>query len=484
MEVEEKEFTKGIQATLDDKSAVVRTPWLARVGWIEQFAGMDMDLLCSMTEKPGATDEDWLKQVWDDTGAMLRWCFEGLRDLHTRQWERISFWLSSPSKSAAGKSPMNIYLRSGTVDTYSTYWQKFICFCLRANLNDTRGFQFTQQQLVSLASIAEMYGTNEFNGNEPLRMKRLLLCSIRFIKQSVYEVGTPALIFYSGILGYRKDIGGWRQPEKYTNILAGILWCIRVLGLEYCLPTSSRDRLAEGAEMTPLERFKIFRDEYLVEDTECPFATLHSLLNYGFIIAKDGMGDTMVSWSHDKEVLYIGGNELSMYAWKQFLFQIIDMAEDILIKGLLFRTDGSLPDFNLWENQDDMSSMIAGYYFGRKEVDDWSKYRRAMLEWNLRAEDPYGLIVGNYDDGVAFQQTAVDEYKRKDQDFRDLLYIGMLGTCGPPPRTTEMTSLKYINSDLGKRNIFILGGQIMFVTEYHKSQGIMKRQKVMGSYCS
>jgi len=117
-------------------------------------------------------------------------------------------------------------------------------------------------------------------------------------------------------------------------------------------------------------------------------------------------------------------------------------------------------------------------------VDDWSKYRRAMLEWNLRAEDPYGLIVGNYDDGVAFQQTAVDEYKRKDQDFRDLLYIGMLGTCGPPPRTTEMTSLKYINSDLGKRNIFILGGQIMFVTEYHKSQGIMKRQKVMGSYCS
>ena len=119
MEVEEKEFTKGIQATLDDQSAVVRTPWLARVGWIEQFAGMDMDLLCSMIEKPSATNEDWLKQVWDDTGAMLQWCFEGLRDLHRRQWERISFWLSSPSKSDAGKSPMNIYLRAGTVDTYS-----------------------------------------------------------------------------------------------------------------------------------------------------------------------------------------------------------------------------------------------------------------------------------------------------------------------------------------------------------------------------
>jgi len=46
------------------------------------------------------------------------------------------------------------------------------------------------------------------------------------------------------------------------NVLAGILWCMRVLVLEYTLLTRSRDRL-EGEEMTPLERFKLVRDKFL-----------------------------------------------------------------------------------------------------------------------------------------------------------------------------------------------------------------------------
>lgn len=39
-----------------------------------------------------------------------------------------------------------------------------------------------------------------------------------------------------------------------------------------------------------MDRVKQVRDQWLVEEEESPFATLHALMNYGFIVAKDAVG--------------------------------------------------------------------------------------------------------------------------------------------------------------------------------------------------
>jgi hypothetical protein len=47
---------------------------------------------------------------------------------------------------------------------------------------------------------------------------------------------------------------------------------------------------------------------WLVEESECPFATLHSLMNYEFEAAKQSVGEGKVRWSDDKQTML--ANEL------------------------------------------------------------------------------------------------------------------------------------------------------------------------------
>ena len=51
-------------------------------------------------------------------------------------------------------------------------------------------------------------------------------------------------------------------------------------------------------------------------------------------------------------------------------------------------------------------------------------------------------------------------------------------TLGLSGRGTEMTSLRYINTMEGDRSIYVEDGQLMFITEYHKSMALMKEVKV------
>ena len=62
--------------------------------------------------------------------------------------------------------------------------------------------------------------------------------------------------------------------------------------------------------------------------------------------------------------------------------------------------------------------------------------------------------------------------------FRELLTILMMITCGLSDRGTEMTSLPYVNTIEGDRSIYVEDGQIMFITEYHKSMALMDEVKV------
>jgi hypothetical protein len=59
-------------------------------------------------------------------------CHAGLRDLKSREWDRILFWLRSTKETVIHSKPLSVYIQQKTVETYSAYWQRFTCFCLRA----------------------------------------------------------------------------------------------------------------------------------------------------------------------------------------------------------------------------------------------------------------------------------------------------------------------------------------------------------------
>jgi hypothetical protein len=93
MKVDEMDSARAIQTMMDDSLTVVRTPWLAKTKWLERYEGVDMSKLADMIEKP-KVKTDWLTDVWNDVGDLMNECFQGLRDLDSRSWERILYWHS------------------------------------------------------------------------------------------------------------------------------------------------------------------------------------------------------------------------------------------------------------------------------------------------------------------------------------------------------------------------------------------------------
>jgi hypothetical protein len=469
---------------ISDNLLPVRTPWLAYTKWLERFAGQNMNQLTELTEKPKPGD-NFLTVVWKDTGNMFTDCHVGLKDIFIREWDRILFWLKSSRRDAIASGPMNVYIKRKTVEEYASYFQRFLCFCLRVmdlpiSHAPDGGFKFTDDQREQLEEVREYYqfvdGSDEKGG---MKRRMLVKLCMEFIRQDVYEVGVPVLVYFMGILGYRKNTGQWRHPEHYTNMLAGTLWCMRVLVLEFSLPFDRRDEFGLDKDLTPINRVKEVRDLWLVEETECPFATLHSLMNYGFVLAKQAVGVGKVRWSEDREKVLFRGHVMDIKQWKEFVLGLLEMVERMLAHELMFQRDGRLPDVNLWNVEDDQAREDVGYYFGAVTTDQWDDVRKQMGDWLVENSDPVGLL-GDQDEGGVqeFMQTGVDDYNTLDTKFRILLFLVVLFLSGGPPRGTETTSMKYMNTREGQRNIFVFLGTMMTVTEFHKSQAITMQQKV------
>src|SRR2546423_14436825 len=105
-------------------------------------------------------------------------------------------------------------------------------------------FHLTAKQLLQASQLRMMYefslhsdGEDETGVHRSMLMK---LCML-LIQQDVNEAGIPTLTFFSRILGYNKKSELWQEPQNYMNILAGILWCMRVLTLEFALPQKGRN---------------------------------------------------------------------------------------------------------------------------------------------------------------------------------------------------------------------------------------------------
>ena len=194
------------------------------------------------------------------------------------------------------------------------------------------------------------------------------------------------------------------------------------------------------------------------------------------IAKKNSTTRSRIRWSADNSILYFDGRALKMNEWKQFVEELISAAEELLSQRLLFREDGGLPEVDL-KVIDDPSNHEAGHYFALDESDSWIKARLTLIQ-NMRGTKYWDRMVDVQGDCINFLKAGVDEYEADDQKFRELLAILMMITCGLSGRGTETTSLRYMNTMNGDRSIYIEDGQMMFISEYHKSMALMDEVKV------
>jgi len=212
----------------------------------------------------------------------------------------------------------------------------------------------------------------------------------------------------------------------------------------------------------------------LIKDT--PFGRIHRTLNYGIAASRDATTRSRIRWSADKKTLYFDGRALKLKELVDFIHELLNITEGIMSKRLLFQVDGDIPEFDL-DVPDNSSNHDAGYYFGLRESDAWNKARVRMVQ-RIRKAKMEGEWFEYLGDAMEISEAAKDNYAKWDEQFREILVLLMMFTCGLSGRGTEMTSLRWMNTMDGDRSIYIEDHQLMFITEYHKSMALMDDQKV------
>src|SRR5437667_12713437 len=161
----------------------------------------------------------------------------------------------------------------------------------------------------------------------------------------------------------------------------------------------------------------------------------------------------------------------------EFVLKLLDEAENICAVELLFQQDGRLPQVDLCSLRDNPNRKEAGYYFAIEQPELLDDGRRYVLH-NLKCSKKRNDMFQVENEKLKFLKGGVDNYENWVRKFKKLLCILMMVTCGQTGRGTELTSLLYMNTMNGNRSIYIEDGQVMFITQYHKSQAIMDGLKV------
>jgi hypothetical protein len=294
------------------------------------------------------------------------------------------------------------------------------------------------------------------------------------IEHTDYCTIRSALIHFTGILGYNEDNKTWRQPHQYTPILAAFQFCVRVIMFEHAIPMHQRDSLGDS---NPEVQFTRVRNKWLVEGQPGPFNYIHKLMVYGMAAAKDYTGRDKVWFSPEKEMCYYEGRPLLINDWIKFVHAILEDAE-MVMKELLFQSlDDPLHLLDLHSLMDAPNYAYNGYSLVTIIHGGIEGARNMMMQRLLKSQEWKSMLITE-PDALSFNPVGIKKYTAQIVRFLEYLLLLINTTCGLSGRGTEVTSVRYMNVMECLRNILASSGQIMFVTEYHKSLAIMDEIKV------
>jgi len=195
--------------------------------------------------------------------------------------------------------------------------------------------------------------------------------------------------------------------------------------------------------------------------------------------AKGAGSRPRIRWSADKKTMYFDGKPLAMTRIRDFISKLIDIAEGLLCKELLCCKN--LRGLDLTKLQDDMNNQTNGFSFLDEPHNGLSGGRERVVA-NLKQLPVWKTMTGIKDGRIYFRSKEVIKYTSKVEAFLEYLLILIHLTGGQPARGTELTTIRYRNVLQNLRNIYIEDGQVMVVTEVHKSQTIMDAPRVISRF--
>jgi hypothetical protein len=142
---------------------------------------------------------------------------------------------------------------------------------------------------------------------------------------------SSGLIHFLAVLGIDAEMDRLRTAKNYSYMLAGVVYCIRVLGVEYLLPAAQRDE--QGDEHR--ERFLQMRRDYLADGSYSPMSEMISLLAYGKFVAINAGNSGNASWSRDKKIFYLNSRPIYLSRFRRMAQDIVSNVEEMLWQELM-----------------------------------------------------------------------------------------------------------------------------------------------------
>jgi superfamily II DNA helicase RecQ len=496
-----------------------QTGWWKRTDWVTHLGESNLRHLAHAARLPDK-DEPWLKVVADSVDEMIEECVKGLASLP----QEIRRWLKSAKMEEVDQRPMGRLQNQTSQDRYANYWKRLICYSLRvarneqgqgpSRLEDRQSHDEDGDEIEEDGDESEddREGySSEDDGAEtrPVvrgdKMKdarrlfpwrdgqkelatRLINCvetgtgsvtsavldfSRSFIFHKVYHKPFESpMLHFMAVLGIDEENNRLKEANDYSYMLAGLVYCIRVIGLELLLPSKNRQQQADADYETFLQQ----RRQFLADGSMSVASNMISLLAYGKHIALNYGNAGGVFWEDEAQALNLHGARIPMEKFKAMVGRAIDDAEDLFWQRLMWTADPAdrlALDLNMLT--DDITFRRRDSYFvDNKRNGLASKWEDVTIDRLLMSRNGRKM----YSDGKWHTRLA-REYLREVDKFRKLLLFCVHVTGGQPARGSEILSLRFKNGCVRDRNIFLLDGYVMSVTFYNKTQAEWDVPKVI-----
>jgi superfamily II DNA helicase RecQ len=513
---EEKMQVMDAEAAKTDK-----TGWFKRTGWLEHLANRNRKHLAHQMRLPDRSEVK-LQRAGKLVELLIERSVKGLSTL-ARESRR---WLRSAKMSEADVRPLARLQNPESQATYASYIVKFVCYFLRVLADEERRIAQFRRGSVDDSDAAEDSDTDSFgsgrSGSEagsnscPRRQERrrreadlmkdarelfcwqgeqkglaitlwdmldgadmeaqinaLLDVLASFIFQSVSnDLFRSGLLHFLAVLGIDGEMDRLRTAKNYSYMLAGVVYCVRVLAVEKLLPAAQRDEQTDEDR----DRFLAKRQKFLADGSYSPMSEMIGLLAYGKSVALAAGNSGNAYWSKDKKIFYLNGRPISINRFCEMARDIVAETERMLWQELLWVAQGSERfAISLDQVTDDVTFTRRGESFITRRDNGLNNGLEWMLTW-ARQREP-GQKMQSSTGGWSWWR--VKRYLRQVDCFLELLLVCVHMTSGQPGRGSEVTTMRHRNGVLQDRNIFVTDGQIMTVVRYHKSQSQWDKPKIV-----
>ncbi|KAG5920002.1 hypothetical protein E4U61_000340 [Claviceps capensis] len=488
-----------------DFDPIDKTGWWNRTGWMTHLGKSNLQNLAHAARIPG-TDEPELKVVADSVDQMIEDCVKGLDSAKLEVRRALRSVGDVPDQPPLGR----LQNPSSQV-RYANYWKRMICYVLRVaqsdqwyeGENEVRGDEHDEDEeavSVPVKEDAEMAGPivqgdrmkdarRLFPWTDETRdQARRILHSVARrsgVKSSILELSRSMImqnlhgsdflspvVHFMAILGIDPEHGTLREAQDYSYMLAGLVYCVRVISLELLLP--SKDRASQGRP--EIQHFFDERTKYLKDSSMSVLSYMINLLAYGKHIAMEHGNAGSVFWEEGNRAMILQGTRIVMDKFRTMVDKAIEDAEDLFWQKLMSTpSESDRFELDLNELTDDISSRKRDSSFlDNKRNGLASQHLDVTVARLLQSKNGKKLRRNG-----KWHVRLAREYLRQLDKFRKLLLFCVHVTGGQPSRDTEILSLRFKNSCVRTRNVFLFDGYVMTVTFSNKTDAEWDSPKVI-----